>query len=187
LKIKNIAGQSDRLVKIFSYDETRLGLITCLGKKITLKGVRPVSKIQRIFENYYIYGAVGIPDGENFFLEFPVMNTYCFQFFIDCLSREFPDSMNLLLTDNAGIHKAKRLIIPENIYLIFLPAYSPELNPVERFWQHVKKDIKNRIFNGLQEMKDYVANFLKHCSDQTVASLTNFSYISDAFNSIFQN
>ena len=82
---------------------------------------------------------------------------------------------------------AIRSYYAKNIYLIFLPAYSPELNPVERFWQHVKKDIKNRIFNGLQEMKDYVADFLKHCSSQTVASLTNFSYISDAFNSIFQN
>lgn len=169
-------------VRIFSYDETRLGLITSLGRRITLPGVRPVARIQRVFENYYIYGAVGIADGRNLFFEFPRMNTDCFQNFIEMFSEEFPDSMNILLIDNAGIHKAKRLVIPENIRLIFLPAYSPELNPVERFWQHIKRDIKGKIFSALQEMKDYVADILKKCSEETVASLTAFPYISDSLN-----
>lgn len=168
---------TDMPVRIFSYDETRLGLITSLGRRITLPGVRPVARIQRVFENYYIYGAVGIPDGRNLFFEFPRMNTDSFQNFIEIFSEEFPDSMNILLIDNAGIHKAKRLVIPQNIRLIFLPAYSPELNPIERFWQHIKRDIKGKIFSVLQEMKDYVADILKKCSEETIASLTGFSYI----------
>ncbi len=170
---------TDMPVRIFSYDETRLGLITSLGRRITLPGVRPVARIQRVFENYYIYGAVGIPDGRNLFFEFPRMNTDSFQNFIEIFSEEFPDSMNILLIDNAGIHKAKRLVIPQNIRLIFLPAYSPELNPIERFWQHIKRDIKGKIFSVLQEMKDYVADILKKCSEETIASLTGFSYIAD--------
>ena len=90
--------------------------------------------------------------------------------------------MNIMLIDNAGIHKAERLIIPENIRLIFLPAYSPELNPIERFWQYIKQDIKGEIFSDLAEMKDYVADILKECSEKTIASLTGFSYILDAIN-----
>jgi hypothetical protein len=178
-KIYEIIKKTDMSVRIFSYDETRLGLITCLGRRITLPGVRPVSRIQRVFENYCIYGAVGIPDGRNLFFEFPNMNTDCFQNFIDMFSEEFSDSMNVLLIDNAGIHKAKRLVMPENIRLIFLPSYSPELNPIERFWQHIKRDIKGKIFSVLQDMKDYVADILKKCSEETVASLTGFSYIAD--------
>jgi transposase len=181
-KTDEIIENTDMPVKVFSYDETGIGLITSPGRRITLPGVRPVARIQRVFENYYIYGAVGISDGRNLFLEFPCMNTDCFQNFMEIFSEEFSDSMNVLLIDNAGIHKAKRLVIPGNIRLIFLPAYSPELNPVERFWQHIKRYIKGKIFSGLQEMKDYVADILKKCSEETVASLTGFPYISDSAN-----
>jgi len=181
-KISGIKNNTDDPIKIFSYDETRLGLITSLGKRITLPGVRPVGQIQQVYENYYIYGATEVSCGENFFPEFPCMNTDCFQGFLDGFSEVFSDSMNIMLIDNAGIHKAERLIIPENIRLIFLPPYSPELNPAGRFWQYIKKDIKGEIFSDLAEMKDYVADILKECSKKTIASLTGFSYILDAIN-----
>ena len=182
VKVSETVKNNDLPVKIFSYDETRLGLITSLGKRITLPGVRPVGTIQRTSQNYYIYGAVEVSCGESFFLELPFMNTDCFQCFLDGFSETFSDSMNVFITDNAGIHKAKRLIIPENIRFIFLPPYSPELNPIERFWQYIKKDIKGEIFSDLAEMKDYIADILKKCSAKTIKSLTGFSYISDALN-----
>ncbi len=169
-------------IRIFSYDETRFGLITSLGKRITLRGFRPVGLIQRTFENYYIYGAAYVLDGESFFPEFSNMNTDCFQCFLKKFSEYFKDSMNMMLIGSAGIHKAKRLIIPENICMLFLPPYSPELNPIERFWQYIKEDTKGKIFSGLPEMKDYVADILKKCSQKITASLTGFSYILDAVN-----
>ena len=181
-KISEIKNNTDIPIKIFSYDETRLGLITPLGKRITLPGVRPVGQIQIVYENYYIYGATEVSEGENFFLEFPCMNADCFQGFLDGFSEIFSDSMNVMLIDNARIHKVERLEIPENIRLVFLPAYSPELNPIERFWQYIKKDIKGEIFSDLAEMKDYVANILKECSEKTIASITGFPYILDAIN-----
>ena len=168
--------------KIFSYDETGFGLITSPGKRITLRGVRPVGMPQRTFENYYICGAADVSDGENFFPEFPNMNTDCFQCFTDKFSEFFQNNINIMLTDNAGIHKAKRLIIPENIRLIFLPSYSPELNPIERFWQYIKEHTKGKIFSGLPEMKDCVADILIKCSNKMTASLTGFSCILDAVN-----
>jgi transposase len=180
IKVSEIINNNDLPVKIFSYDETGPGLITPLGKRITLPGVRPVGQIQRVYENYYIYGAAEVSCGENFFLEFPCMNTDCFQCFPDGFSETFSDSMNIFIIDNAGIHKAKKLIIPENICFIFLPPYSPELNPVERFWQHIKRNIKGKIFSDLAAMKDYVANILKECSEKTIASITGFSYILNA-------
>ena len=181
-KISEIKNNTDAPVKIFSYDETRLGLITQLGKRITLPGVRPVGQIQIVYENYYIYGATEVSEGENFFLEFPCMNADCFQGFLDGFSEIFSDSINVMLIDNARIHKAERLEIPENIRLIFLPAYSPELNPIERFWQYIKQDIKGEIFSDLARMKDYVADILKKCSEKTIASITGFPYILDALN-----
>jgi transposase len=169
-------------VKIFSYDETRLGLTTSLGKRITLPGVRPVAKIQYVYENYYIYGATEVSGGENFFLEFPNMNTDCFQCFIEKFSEHFPNSINVLLADNARIHKAERLVFPENVRPIFLPSYSPELNPIERFWEHIKSYIKCKTFTDLNEMKDYMADILKNISEKTVASLVGYPYILNAVN-----
>jgi transposase len=181
-QLSEIIYNNDKTVKIFSYDETRFGLITSLGKRITLRGVRPAGLIQRTFQNYYIYGAADVLDGESFFLEFSNMNTDCFQYFLNKFSEYFKDSMNIMLIDNAGIHKAKRLIIPENICMLFLPPYSPELNPIERFWQYIKEYTKGKIFSDLPEMKDYVADILKKCSQKITASLTGFSYILDAVN-----
>ena len=181
-KISEIKNNTELPVKIFSYDETRLGLITPLGKRITLPGVKPVGQIQITYKNYYIYGTTDVSDGENLFFGFPCMNTDCFQFFLDRFSEVFLDSTNIMLIDNAGIHKADRLDIPENIRLIFLPPYSPELNPIERFWQYIKKDMKGKIFSDLAELKDFIADILKECSEKTIASLTGFSYILDAIN-----
>ena len=105
-----------------------------------------------------------------------------FPMFSRRIFRTFSDSMNIMLIDNAGIHKAKRLIIPENIRLVFLPAQSPEMNPIERFWQYTEEDTEGEIFSDLAAMKDYVADILKKCSEKTIASITGFPYILDTIN-----
>ena len=182
IKVFETIYDTNMPVKIFSYDETRSGLTTSLGEKITLPGVRPVAKTQRIYENYYIYGATEVSGGENFFLGFPTMNTDCFRCFIEKLSEQFPDSINVLLSDNAGMHKAGRLVFPENVRPIFLPSHSPEPNPIERFWKHIKSYMKCGIFTDPNEMKDYITDILKNISEKTVASLVGYPYIPNAVN-----
>ena len=81
------------------------------------------------------------------------MNTDCFQCFPDGFSETFSDSMNIFIIDNAWIHKAERLIIPENIRLIFLPPYSPELNPVERLWAYLRSHyLSNRAYKHYDDL-----------------------------------
>jgi hemolysin activation/secretion protein len=46
-----------------------------------------------------------------------------------------------------GLHTAKKLQIPSNIIVLFQPPYSPELNPIERLWQALKKDLKWELFS----------------------------------------
>lgn len=45
-----------------------------------------------------------------------------------------------LLLDGAGWHVALNLVVPENITLVHLPPYSPELNPVENVWQYLRQN-----------------------------------------------
>jgi transposase len=58
--------------------------------------------------------------------------------------------------DNGAFHKAKRLIIPNNIALCFIPPYSPELNPAEKVWGFIKKKITNKAFKTLTELQNFV-------------------------------
>ena len=49
-----------------------------------------------------------------------------------------PGAHGIVLMDKAGWHTAGDLVVPENLSLVFLPPYSPELNPIERLWLHLR-------------------------------------------------
>lgn len=123
-------------------DETRLGLKTMMGKKLTLKGIKPIGQIQWEFNYYYIYGLVEPKSGRAFFYEFTHLTTLCFQKYLEIFSQQFPNEIHIVQLDNAPFHRAKQLKIPENIILIFQPPYCPEVNPIERFWQYLKSYLK---------------------------------------------
>jgi transposase len=54
-----------------------------------------------------------------------------------------PGAHGILLMDKAGWHTADELRVPENLSLVFLPPYSPELNPIERLWLHLRNKPTN--------------------------------------------
>jgi transposase len=60
----------------------------------------------------------------------------------------------LIVLDNAGWHKAKMLRIPEHLEFVFLPAYSPELQPAERLWVLSDEGVQNRCLTSLQALED---------------------------------
>ena len=86
--------------------------------------------------------------------------------------------------DNGAFHKAKKLVIPDNIMLLFIPPYSPELNPIERLWQDIKDEISCSLYETLDELKEAVAEVLRKYSHQDIASLTGYQYIVDAVNAL---
>ncbi len=100
-------------------------------------------------------------------------------FSISC-SEAYPDSLNILQVDNGAFHKAKALVIPNNILLLFQPPYSPELNPIERLWQHLKKDLRWVLFKDLTQLQTKVDKLIADLNPETVASITGFSFILDA-------
>lgn len=84
------------------------------------------------FEYYYLFGAVEPATGDDFLLELPALNTETFQVFIDAFSQQYPSTTNIMIMDRGAFHMARDLVIPGNVTFIFLPPYSPELNPIER-------------------------------------------------------
>jgi transposase len=61
-----------------------------------------------------------------------------------------------LVVDRAGWHSSEQVQVPEGIHLIFLPAYSPELQRAERLWTLTNEPIANRSFNSLDELEEVV-------------------------------
>lgn len=176
----------ERNTKVFTHDESRFGLLSIQRRKITFKGIKPISHFQHEFESYYLYGAVEPKTGEHFFLELPSLDTACFQVYLDELSKAYEDSFNIVLLDRGSFHKSKSLRIPHNIAFILLPPYSPELSPIERVWESVKGDIANELHPDIDSLKDRVAFVIFSYSDPKFSSLTSYSYFINAVNDVFQ-
>jgi len=66
------------------------------------------------------------------------MNTAQMAAFLSQVSQAHPQEFLVMVVDGASSHKAKELIVPENVRLIRLPGYSPELNPQEHIWDEVR-------------------------------------------------
>jgi transposase len=162
----------------FCQDETRLGLQTIKGKMLTLKGVKPLGCVQWQRENFYLYGAVEIRSGNSYFYEFSHLDSQCFQLFVNQLSQNFPDTVNFLQLDNASFHK--NVDFPENIIPIFQPPYSPELNPIERFWEYFKRELSWENCKNLKELQLRVSEILLKIDQVAISSLTGWNYLISA-------
>ena len=107
-------------------------MLTVLRRMITAKGVKPVAPFLHRFDKLYLFGAFSL-SGESCLLEMPHCNSHTFELFLDHLSAQNPSEFKVLILDNGAFHHAKSLQLPNNIELLFLPPYSPELNPAEKF------------------------------------------------------
>ncbi len=161
-------------------DETRLGYRTELGRIITRAGVKPKQILQWHYSYYYIYGLVAPVGGRSFFYEFSHFNSNCFGAFLEQFSREYNQEIHIIQLDNAPVHTAQKLIVPDNIILLFQPPYCPELNPIERVWLYIKQILKNLFFTSLDDVKYTVALILNSLSEDIIHSLTGWQYILDA-------
>ena len=161
-------------------DETRLGFRTESGKKITLKGVKPQQTLQWHYDYYYIYGLIEPIGGRSFFYEFSHFNSDCMEVFLHQFQRENPEQIHIIQLDNAPIHTAKKLKVPENIILLFQPPYCPEVNPIERMWQYIKYRLRSLCYADLYDVKKKVAAILNSLSEEIIISLTKWNYFIDA-------
>ena len=133
-----------------------------------------------IREHIYLYGAVSPKDGTCVYLIMPTSNTACFQAFLDVLSRKFArqDIYWFSMAPPTTVVATSRT--GNNFSLLFLPPYSPELNPKENLWDEIREKIfKNYALISI----DAVRTKLKHAilyierNPKLVQSITSFPYI----------
>ena len=61
--------------------------------------------------------------------------------------------------------------------LVFLPPYSPELNPAEKIWAKYKREFSNKFYNSLQDVEDFITNVVKKTTKNEVMSICGYSYV----------
>lgn len=142
--------------------------------------MKPVGQVQWERQSYYLYGVVEPRRGESLFYEFSDLDTECFEQFLKQFSQTFSQELHILQLDNGSFHKPKDLEVPDHILLLFQPSNSPELNPIERLWKHIKSFLSWRIFDNLSDLKAKVAEILGSLTVNAIASLTGWDYIIQA-------
>ena len=137
-KAKRAAARRGRGLRVMFADEARFGRMNRPRPCWAPRAIRPQVAAQLIREYIYLYGAVSPKDGRCAYLIMPTSNTACFQAFLDALAQKFAKDDILLVLDGAPNHRCGALSLPKNISLLFLPPYSPELNPKENLWDEIR-------------------------------------------------
>ena len=88
------------------------------------------------------------------------------------------DEHAVMVLDRAGWHTAKRLVIPSNVTLVWLPPYSPEINPVERVWLYLReKHWSHRLLDTADAIVDALCRAWNALTAERLRSLTSYPYL----------
>jgi transposase len=158
LAAKMKAQQKNLKLKLMFQDEARFGRLKQPKRCWAPRHIQPEVPSQIIREYEYVYGVVDPHKGDSLFFVLPSMETECLNLFLKIVSENYKEYLIVMVLDGASSHRAKdKLMIPDNIILINLPPYSPQLNPVEKVWDYAKRRIfKNNIFPSLDAMEDKI-------------------------------
>ena len=148
------AGHPGKRVRWFVQDEARIGQQGTLTRVWARTGSRPTAVRQTEYEWVYLWAAVEPATGASVAMITPTVNAGLMNRFLAGLSGTLaPDDHAVLVLDNAGWHVGKAVNVPPNVTLLFLPPYSPELNPVERLWAWLRSHcLSNRVYADYDEL-----------------------------------
>lgn len=164
-------------------DEAGFGRINKPRTCWCTQGIRPSVPCHHIREYRYVYGAIDPMDGESFFLIMPYCNTACMRVFLRELSRAYPEDMIVLVCDGAAWHTTINLDCPDNIILMNIPPYTPEMNPIEQIWRELRTSgFRNQVFVSLEKVVERLCFTINNLSHMTIISISQRDWICDVFN-----
>lgn len=159
--------------------------MTHVGKYLTAKGVKPIVKYQQAFTNTYLYGSYSPINGDSFVWEINGTDTKIFEAYLKAFSQHNEKEYKVVVIDNAGFHSTKNINVPDNILLLNIPPYCPELNPCEKIWQHLKSRFKNKTFDTMKNLKQWLGDNVNQMTEKQIMSITHNQKYLDEFNAAF--
>jgi len=179
-QLKELDLRKDKELSLWVYDEMRYGLHPLLRKMWSLIGTRVIAPVNRRFKWGYVFGAIEVDGNGSEFLYTDGLGKDMDAAFIHQISKSAPEKMHVIIGDGAGFHHKEgqdhQEALPENVRILTLPPYSPELNPIEKLWDIVK-DVICTV-----NWKD-----LAHLEKQMTAVLKSWWEKADGFGSLFTN
>lgn len=160
-------------------DEMRAGTRTECKRRWTPKGHRPVCKVKIGYEFTYLYAAIAPFSGDIFAMLLPDMKAESFNPFVQQFALHRSQE-TLLFLDQASSHQ----IVPDApIRMEHLPPKCPELNPVERFFKELRKEMANQLYQHIAAVEDKIIKLILHFMDEPAAviNLTLFPYMHAPF------
>jgi len=159
--------------------------MTHIGKCLTARGVKPIVKYQHRFANTYLFGAYSPIDGDSFVYEIEHISKSIFQQYLTTLSAHRPNEFKIVVMDNAGFHSVKDWVVPNNIYLLAIPPYSPELNPCEKVWQYIKDRFRNNSYENMNQLKEWLYKQVNKMTKEIIKNITHHKEYLKAFKASF--
>lgn len=160
----------------------RSGTRTGLKRRWTPQRHRPVSKVNIGYTFLYLYAAVNPYTGDLIALLLPSMTKEAFAAFADHVVQQTEQQYGakpvLMILDGATNHQ-QSVVSSERITLKKLPRASPELNPVERFFEQLRTELSNKVFEEIDTVEEFLCEILRKYfqKPQLLKSLTNFPYV----------
>jgi len=149
------AAQPTKRLRVYFQDESRFGQQGTTTGVWAKKGSRPTAIRQTEYEYLWVLGAVCPETGHSEGLLSPQLNTKIVNEFLKQFARTIPVGEHaVMLWDGAGVHASRQLCVPDNVTVVTLPAYSPELNPIENLWHYLKSHFwSNRAYDDYDDLE----------------------------------
>lgn len=127
-------------LQVWFQDEARIGNKGRVCHRWWPRGERAPGRCERGYQSVYLFAAVRPATGEDFTLVLPRVSADLMSLFLARFAASLPQDVHaVLVLDGAGWHDPRALRVPDNLTLVPLPPYSPELNPVERVWLYLRE------------------------------------------------
>jgi hypothetical protein len=166
---------------LFFEDEAAFGRMNYVRKCWVNQPNRAIVKKQAIREYLYAFTTVCPATGETCSIISPFCNTQAMNALLVEASKAFAHYRIIMVMDSAGWHTTNKLILPENISILALPAYSPELNPTEHIWDYIReqKEFNNHTFESLDAVDHKLGVALNdlHNEKSIVKSMCGFDWL----------
>ena len=140
--------------------------------------------MQWLFKAFYLYGVVEPLTGECIIQTYDRATTENFQQFLNDFAQQNPTDFHVIQTDNARFHCGDKLIMPDNVMLLYQPPYSPQVNSAEQLWDWAKGEIANQVFPKVEVLKKTLNQLFLLTPKAFFASLTCRSFIFNALQKI---
>ena len=119
-------------------------------------------------------------------MKFKELQVKYFTKYIEQLPFHRSKELKIIVIDNAGFHSLMKYNIPDNIRILRIPPYSPELNPSEKIWANIKQFYKNLVFESIEDVKNWLSDFVITKMNPTIVkSITHYIRYISAFNDKF--